>query len=104
MLIANKYELPDQCPKDCKYIDELEFFSQSGICVRCPVFCCGSVKMAVDKEGHGPVSEEQADHYIDFCMTEPEGYREDWAKEWFRFFAGEVEKPELILIPENKDK
>lgn len=102
MLIADKYELPDSCPKDCKYTGELEFFDQSSICTRCPILVCGPVKMAVDKDGHGPVSEEQADHHVDFCMVKPEGYREDWAKEWFRFFAGEVEEPELILIPEGQ--
>lgn len=102
MLIANKYVLPDQCPKDCKYIDELEFFSQSSICTRCPILVCGASKMAVDKEGRGPVPEEQADHYIDFRMTEPEDYREDWAIEWLKFFVGQVEEPTLVLIPEKE--
>jgi hypothetical protein len=60
--------------------------------------------MAVDKDGRGPVSDDQADHYIDFCLTEPETYRPDWASDWVKFFAGEVELPELRLIPPQDQK
>ena len=73
MIIANKYEVPDNCPKNCLFKQEYGY--QGGLCHRCPIFNCRK-----DVDG--------------FCLIEPEDYREDWAKEWSKFFeTGEV--PEL---------
>jgi len=61
MLIAGKYEVPDECPVDCKYCGDMGKYGQNSICGRCPVFVCPG-------------------------MVEPEGYRDDWAEEWVKFF------------------
>lgn len=77
MLVAGKYEFPDKCPEDCGLKDDLPSFGQNSICTRCPVFNCG------DSDSPPLVSGE--------------GYREDWAKEWKRFFDGEVDCPRLTF-------
>lgn len=75
MLIANKIEIPDKCPEDCLYAGES--FYQGNMCSRCPIFNCS-------KEGG-------------FSLIELQDYREDWAKEWARFFAT-GEGPVLLHI------
>lgn len=75
MKIANSIEVPDVCPKDCKFI--IGPFYQGNMCSRCPVFNCAHTK--------------------GFCLIEPEDYRLDWAKEWKRFFNGEVDEPYLTI-------
>jgi hypothetical protein len=75
MIIANIYKVPDKCPADYRYIDELPY--QGSICHRCPVFTC-----AVDKAA--------------FCLVEPDEYRADWAEEWAKFFKT-GEEPILYL-------
>lgn len=80
MLIANKYKVPDKCPQDCRFIKDVLKFGQNAMCVRCPVLNCK-----------------------DSALLRPEEYREDWAKEWERFFNGEVEWPILYLCPPGKD-
>ena len=72
MLIAEKYEIPDMCPKDCKFINKP--FSQGSTCTRCPIFNCRSK----------------------FRLIEPEDFREDWAKDWYEFFKT-GKSPELKL-------
>ena len=67
ILIANKYEVPDNCPGNFALKDDLMQFGQSSVCCRCPVFCCGG-------------------NDADLRLIEPEGYREDWAAEWAEFF------------------
>lgn len=75
MLIAGKFTVPDACPKDCSL--RPTSFYQGCICMRCPVLCC-------KKDENG------------ICLIEPEDFREDWAREWERFFKdGTV--PELPL-------
>ena len=74
MLIANKIEVPDECPKNCQFKNEP--FYQGNMCCRCPIFSC-------KKDENG------------FCLVEPEDYREEWAKEFARFFAGEILYPKL---------
>ena len=78
MLIANKYEIPDKCPDNCKF--KLNGgFSQGSICTRCPIFNCKKFIY----------------HYEVTRLVEPEDYREDWAEQWFKFFNEEIENPVL---------
>jgi hypothetical protein len=51
-----------QC--NCGYKDGP--FQQGDSCSRCPLFNC---------------SKED-----DFCLIEPEDYRDDWAEEWVKYF------------------
>lgn len=75
MLIAGKYEVPDKCPEDCSL--RPDSFYQGCTCMRCPVLNCKE-----DPDG--------------FCLLRSEDFREDWAREWERFFKdGTV--PELPL-------
>jgi len=76
MKIANKIEIPDECPENCKF--KGESFYQGSMCSRCPVFCC-----VVDDNG--------------FCLIDAPHYREDWAQEFAKFFAGESDYPNLVL-------
>jgi len=77
MKVAGEYEVPDTCPTDCRFFGKS--FDQGGICTRCPIFICKDFG-----DGLSPV-------------VNPDDYRPDWAREWVRFFAGEVEYPELML-------
>lgn len=79
-----QYEVPDGCSEDCSFVDDLDKYGQSSICIRCPVLNCVDGPM-------GPI-------------IEPEHYRNDWAREWEKFFKGEIERPALPLRPgENND-
>ena len=75
-----KYEIPDTCPKDCKFTGEL--LDQSGICFRCPVMLCES----------------------EYNIVPPEYYGDDWAEQWDKFFKGEIEEPMLKLKYVKKDE
>lgn len=77
MLIANKYEFPDECPQDCPERDES--FYQGNTCSRCPIFNCRT-----DDTG--------------FCLIEPENYREDWAAEFYAYLKDYTKIPKLRLI------
>ena len=77
MLIAEKYEVPDECPSDCKFIEDGMSY-QGSICTRCPIFVCKS------SDKYGP-------------MVTTEDYRPDWARQWHLFFNGEIERPVLYL-------
>lgn len=72
MIIANKFEIPDRCPKDCQFTDDIKNFGQSGICIRCPVMVC--------KE---PTTKEEENY---MPIVQAYDYRPDWAKEWENFF------------------
>lgn len=75
MIIFGKYAIPNTCPDDCPFKDDLASFSQGIICTRCPVFCCSN---------DGLISAET--------------YREDWAAVWEEWFKGNKKfYPELKL-------
>lgn len=76
MIVAGKIEIPDECPSECS-ARGMEFY-QGNLCSRCPVFCC-----VPDNNG--------------FSLIDPSDYREEWAKEFVKFFNKEVEWPELKL-------
>ena len=83
MIIAKKYKVPDDCPPNCKFIEELKIFDQSSICIRCPIFNCKKRCLPEDKE---------------FCLIRPEDFRVDWAKIWSEWFQGDMQTlPELYL-------
>lgn len=54
--------LPDSCPTNCAFKEQPLY--QGCACTRCPIFNC------VGKDR----------------LLEPDCYREDWAKEWEKFF------------------
>lgn len=87
LLIAGKFEVPDECPDGCVYRDSFYQMGQSAICGRCPVFCC--------KESEGPDGE------TDFALVHRDDYRPDWAEAWVKFFDT-GEGPELFLVPPEK--
>lgn len=77
MLISKKYMMPDKCPGNCKFKNEL--FYQGNMCSRCPVFnCCG-----------------------EFKLIEPDDYREDWAKEFEIFFK--TQKIPVLYLTRKKE-
>lgn len=77
MIIANKYEVPDKCPDDCRYRGCV---SQGDVCFRCPVMICSPF------EYMGEMT----------YLVDPEGYRTDWAEEWEKWFkTGMVGLPDL---------
>lgn len=63
-----QFECPDTCPKDCVYKNE--HFYQGSTCMRCPIFNCRKL----------------IDDYSEFCLIEPNEYRDDWGEEWQEFF------------------
>lgn len=76
VLIANSIEIPDECPVNCSFKENMLY--QGSMCHRCPVFNCKK-----DEEG--------------FSLLEPEEYRKDFALEWKHFFdTGAF--PQLNLI------
>jgi len=83
MIIANKYEIPDTCPDNCRFYHDAAKYGQNVLCTRCPVFNCRTYE-----DG--------------FCLLRPEDFRPDWAEEWYKFFKGEIEKPELYLCVEEE--
>lgn len=54
-------EVPEECPKDCRFKGEVELYGQNAICCRCPVMICPGI-------------------------IEPEGFCEEAAREWETFF------------------
>ena len=84
MLIAG-IEFPDSCPQGCPF--KQETFDQSSLCTRCPIFNC--------KQFPFPCEDGTE---IMMSLIEPNEYREDWAKEWKRWFdEGMKDYPELYL-------
>ena len=59
-----KIEIPDSCPQNCP--EKGKPFYQGNLCSRCPIFNCSG-----DPE---------------YALLRPEEYREDWAKEWKKWF------------------
>ena len=87
MIISDKnIEIPDSCPINCRFKEELKQFYQDDICYSCPVLNCSN-------PSNDPM----------MPILEPEQYRSDWAKEWKRFFDGEIEEPELCLRFKNNE-
>lgn len=70
MKIGSKlqYEVPDDCSLDCPHLAHLEMFSQTGSCIRCPVFNC----KPVDESG--------------ICLIDPDQWPDDSAAEWSSWF------------------
>ena len=64
MQIAEKFTVPDECPENCIYKNDLEFCGMDAVCMTCPVFVCNPKNPCID----------------------PKGYRQDWAAEWEKFF------------------
>lgn len=88
MIIANQYEVPDDCPPKCGFIDDMKRFGQGSICCSCPILNCKKT----------PAPPQYADKNGMFCLIEPEGYRPDWAKIWAEWFKGDMKSiPELLL-------
>lgn len=81
MLIADKYTVPDKCPDNCKYQEELARYGQNAMCHWCPVLNCA------------PCTEDG------FRLLEPADYRLDWAEAWVEFFRNGIE-PKLPLVPQ----
>jgi hypothetical protein len=74
MIIANEYEIPDNC-HGCPWKDEPSY--QGNICYYCPVLICSDLDP----------------------LCPPEGYRKDWAKIFFEWFKGDrKEYPHLPLM------
>lgn len=78
MKVADHYDMPDKCPKDCSFKGMPMAMGQGSMCFRCPVLLCR------DNPKVGPI-------------IEPEDYRPDWAKQWQLFFEGKVDFPMLSL-------
>jgi hypothetical protein len=86
MIVAKKYEVPDDCPTGCP--GNKEPFYQGNLCCSCPIFNCHKV----------PASPEYADKDGMLCLVEPDDFREDWAKKWETWFKGDmIEYPILML-------
>lgn len=80
MLIANKYEVPNYCPKDCTFLGSLNEFQFCSLCNKCPICTCNDSDLAMSLSD----------------------FREDWAEEWHDFFKGKNDYPYLPQIP-SKD-
>ncbi|MHA1809387.1 MAG: hypothetical protein ACTSYH_03640 [Candidatus Heimdallarchaeaceae archaeon] len=85
MIIANKYEIPDSCPYDCKYKGDYLKYGQDSMCIRCPVF---------------NFTFNDADSNI----AEAKNFNCHWAEEWSKFFKGEIEKPSLGFLKKEYEK
>ena len=72
MIIAHKFDIPDECPKNCPYILGIFTFGVDSICARCPVLLCSED----DETPKGELIQ----------IMKPEDYRPDWAANWVRFF------------------
>ena len=87
-MIIGKQEFPDDCPLDCP--EKAKSFFQGNLCCRCPIFNCKKVK--------GPDGEP-------FSLLEPHEYREDWAKEFKKWFdGGMIWVPHLYFQVERRNK
>ena len=90
MIIAKKYEVPDDCPPNCKFIEDMKSFGQASICVRCPIFNCKKFSL-LPKIG-------EYSGYEDLCLIKPVDFRADWAEVWERWFKGDMKTfPELYF-------
>jgi len=68
----NKFTIPNECPIDCIFKDDIKNHGQNSICYHCPVMCC---KM--------PLNDEEAKY---MPIVHANEYRNDWAEQWERFF------------------
>lgn len=62
-----QFEIPDQCPETCSFINERAFFDQSSVCCRCPVMNCSGL--------------------LEYRLMDPWDYDDDCAAEWVTFFG-----------------
>jgi len=86
MLLANKYKIPDTCPRNCPYLKTV--IGWNSFCTRCPIFLC---------KKH-PDTSEYADADGMFYFMEVEDFREDWALEFQEWFKGDMKDlPKLLL-------
>lgn len=69
MIIAGKYQVPDECPGDCP--DWGCPYGQNSLCFRCPILNCKPFEAL----GGEP-------------LLRPEDYREEWAKAFQEWFDG----------------
>lgn len=69
MLIANKYEFPDNCPATCPsnhLVENSGFLRLTDGCSRCPILICSG----------------------DVVLVEPKDYNPDWAKTYLKYIRG----------------
>jgi hypothetical protein len=92
MVIAG-IEFPDKCPTDCP--EKGKPFDQGDACTRCPIFNCTPFDYP----------DPDTDEVYKMSMVEPDEYREDWAKEWKKWFdAGMKGLPNLRFTLEKEKK
>jgi hypothetical protein len=65
-----QFEVPDKCPPDCTYKNDIGDYGLSAICIRCPVLNC---KIIDESKYGGPI-------------IDPRDFRNDWAADWENFF------------------
>jgi hypothetical protein len=90
MIIARKYEVPDKCPENCKFKNDILNYGQNAICGRCPVFVCEEPRTEEDK--------------MYMPLVPADEYRDDWAEEWEKFFKERIDYPELKLFAKRRMK
>ena len=77
-----EHGIPNKCPDDCKFHDDIGRYGQSSICIRCPVFNCMG----------------------EYPLLQLSDYREDWLEEWINFFNDNEYIPQLNFTINNKEK
>jgi hypothetical protein len=85
MIISKKYEVPDKCPMGCP--GSKEPFYQGNLCCSCPIFSCRKV-YAPEYAGKDGL----------FCFVESDDFREDWAKEWSKWFKGDMKEYPVLML------
>jgi hypothetical protein len=84
MLIGGQ-EFPEECPKKCPGKDDN--IGQGGLCYRCPIFNCQKFDYT-----------QEDGKVFKISMLRPDQYREDWAKNWKKWFdTGMKGYPQLPL-------
>lgn len=87
MIVANNFIIPDECPEDCLFKDDLKY-GQNSICIRCPVLCCKEPKTK-EEEPYMPIIDKKE-------------YRVDWAAEWEAFFKTK-KIPKLKIFHDSEE-
>ncbi len=85
MIIAGKHIVPNHCPENCPFLNEISVRGQNTFCGYCPVFVC------------------HKDEYRG-CFVEPEKYREDWALAWSNWFADGMKGIPVIEIERKLER
>lgn len=90
-MIISEIEFPDTCPINCP--DKGKEFTQSGLCIRCPIFNCKPFPYKNEDGSESMIS-----------LIEPEEYRKDWAIEWKKWFDSNCEGfPKLLLFTKKEN-